>query len=109
MCDEWMPVIRLPITFEQFRALPRNAAYKYEYLDRGALLSPRPKHYHALLDLHPLPIPAEVTLRRLRTEDIPALEKVFAGAFRAIQPFGSLSEEEFDRAAQACLERSRSG
>src|SRR2546423_464085 len=31
MCDDWMPVIRLPLTLDQFHQLPRNPAYKYEY------------------------------------------------------------------------------
>ena len=33
MCDEWMPTIKLALTPEQFRQLPRNPAYHYEYLD----------------------------------------------------------------------------
>ena len=32
MCDEWMPTVVLPLSAEQFRQLPRNAAYKYERL-----------------------------------------------------------------------------
>src|SRR5580693_1815698 len=51
MCDDWMPVLELSLTLTQFRQLPHNPAYKYEYLDGKARLSPRPKHYHAQLDL----------------------------------------------------------
>src|SRR5215831_15840771 len=40
MCDECMPHIQLPLTIEQFRQMPRNAAYKYEYLNEVAHLSP---------------------------------------------------------------------
>ena len=39
MCDEWMPFIQLPLTIEQFRQLPRNSAYKYEYLNKMAYFS----------------------------------------------------------------------
>jgi hypothetical protein len=28
MCDAWMPHIPLPLTIEQFRQLPRNAAVR---------------------------------------------------------------------------------
>src|SRR5207245_1746906 len=51
MCDEWMPVVELPLTLEQFHQLPRNPAYKYELIGGKAYLSPRPKHFHAQLDL----------------------------------------------------------
>ena len=55
MCDEWMPTIKLPLSKEQFQQLPRNPAYKYEYLDGLAYLSPRARHYHAALDLSARP------------------------------------------------------
>jgi GNAT superfamily N-acetyltransferase len=109
MCDTWMPVIRLPISMAQFQQLPRNPAYKYEYLDKQALLSPQPRHYHALRDLRP---PAEVehiNLRRVEETDFGLLEKPFAAAFRGIQPFGSLSEEARIDAARASLKRTRDG
>ena len=68
MCDEWMDGLQLPLTIEQFHRLPRNPAFKYEYLDGTAYLSPRPKYFHAMLDLAPLaeqPLPnaAAVALR----------------------------------------------
>ena len=53
MCDDWFALIKLPLTIEQFHQLPRNAAYKYEYLKGEAWLTPRPKHYHALRELKP--------------------------------------------------------
>ena len=55
MCDEWMPVLEWELTLEQYHQLPRNPAYKYEYIGGRALLSPRPRHYHARLDLSDLP------------------------------------------------------
>ena len=51
MCDDWMPTIRLALPREQLRQLPRNAAYKYEVVNGQVFLTPRPRHYHALLDL----------------------------------------------------------
>ena len=47
MQDEWFRGLELPLTWEQFHELPRNAAYKYEYFEHRAWLSPRPKFYHA--------------------------------------------------------------
>src|SRR5262249_30772905 len=87
MCDEWMPGIRLPLTWEQYQQLPRNADYKYEYLDGVAYLTPRPKHYHAILDLQPLEADPAVSVRRAEVTDFTELIPLFAGTFRRIQPF----------------------
>ncbi len=51
MIHDWFSAIELPLTWRQFWQLPRNPAYKYEYFDGRAWLSPRPKTYHAVLDL----------------------------------------------------------
>src|SRR5438067_9060659 len=115
MCDDWFALIKLPLTIEQFHQLPRNAAYKYEYLKGEAWLTPRPKHYHALRELKPLPECTEVdaqekiTLRRLESRDWDHLPSVFAGAFHRVQPFGSLDEDTCGEAARKCLEHTRTG
>ena len=80
MCDQWMPTIKLPLTRDQFRQLPRNPAYKYEYLSEQTYLSPRPRHYHALLDLRPMPAPVDPPVRPLRAQDWDDLLPIFAGA-----------------------------
>ena len=51
MIHDWFSAIELPLTKRQFRQLPQNPAYKYEYFDGRAWLSPRPKNYHAVLNL----------------------------------------------------------
>jgi GNAT superfamily N-acetyltransferase len=117
MCDEWMPLIRLPLTKEQFRQLPRNGAYKYELIRGEVYLTPHPKHYHALLDLEEAAGRAEerpadpesVALREVRPSDWTELAPVFAAAFRETQPFGSLDEATRRQAATASLERTRVG
>jgi hypothetical protein len=115
MCDEWMPALQLPLSWEQFLQLPRNAAYKYEYLEGKAFLRPRPKHYHALLDLQSYAAPSDagdldgITLCPMTVEDLPHLEPLFAAAFHRIQPFGSLDDGTQREAAQQCLLRTRSG
>jgi len=88
MCDEWMPRLELPITFEQFQQLPRNAAYKYEYFEKRAWLNPRPRYYHALLDLQPFAdrplegVSRKTALRPLRPADWEELAPLFAAAPR---------------------------
>ena len=109
MCDQWMPLIQLPLSREQFHQLPRNPAYKYEYLSGQTYLSPRPRHYHALLDLRPMPPDADTPTRRVEAGDWERLASLFAGAFRTIQPFGSLDDTTRREAARQALERTRTG
>jgi GNAT superfamily N-acetyltransferase len=112
MCDEWMPVVRLPIAFEQFAQLPHNAAYRYEYLDGAALLSPRPRFYHAVLDLETytaLESSQDTATRCYGADDWPALEALFVRAFARWQPFAGLDEVTLQRAAAQSLKKTRSG
>ncbi len=109
MCDEWMPRLELPITFEQFHRLPRNAAYKYEYFQDTAWLNPRPRYYHALLDLEaragqPVEgVSRTATLRPLRAADWEELAPLFAAAFDRQQPFCGLDDERSVAAARKSL------
>ena len=109
MCDQWMPTIELPLTIEQFYQLPRNPAYKYEYLSGKAFLSPRAKHYHALLDLERRPVSEEVAIRPIKPEELAELIPLFCDAFRSIQPYGSLDDATREQAARSSLERTRTG
>ncbi len=110
-----MTGLKLPLSLEQFHQLPRNAAYKYEYHRDGAFLSPRPKYYHALLDLAPLAeAPLEgacpnVVLRPLCDADWEPLVHLFAAAFRGVQPFGCLDDDRLREAARNSLEFTRNG
>jgi GNAT superfamily N-acetyltransferase len=117
MCDEWMPQIQLTLTPQQFRQLPRNPAFKYELLGGQVFLTPRPKHFHALLDLRSPEAdvlaaggtPEGVTLRAVATSDWASLAAVFSGAFRTTQPFGSLDDETRLQAAKQSLKRTATG
>src|SRR5262245_27976073 len=102
MCDDWMPFLKLPLTIEQFDQLPRNGAYKYEYIDGEAWLTPRPKHFHAMMELRPIDDAGATPVRRLRDDDWDALVSVFGGAFHNIQPFGSLEGNALEIAAKTC-------
>jgi GNAT superfamily N-acetyltransferase len=109
MCDEWMPLITLPLTVDQFRQVPRNSAYKYEYLEHQALLTPRPRHYHALLDLRPLETTGEVAVSHLQADELMGLDGLFAAAFRDIQPYGCLDDATLVEAARRALRRTQTG
>jgi GNAT superfamily N-acetyltransferase len=113
MCTDWMPALDLALSWDEFHRLPRNAAYKYEYLDGRAYLSPRPKTYHALLDLRTAEVAAEpvagVAVRPVRESDWTELVPRFAATFGRIQPFGSLAEETRLEASARALERVRTG
>ena len=113
MSAEFFRSIKLPLSVEQYRQLPRNAAFKYELIDGETWLTPRPRWYHAVLDLKTFDVAADAgqnfLLRPLETADWDDLPRLFAAAFRTVQPFGSLDEDDRLGAARHCLERTRSG
>jgi GNAT superfamily N-acetyltransferase len=109
MCDHWMPTIKLPLTVEQFEKLPRNSAYRYEYTDGCGHVIPRARHYHALLDLQPMPVTGSVSIERLPAANVLGLVPLFAEAFQSIQPYGSLDEATRLKAAREALERTLTG
>ena len=88
MLDDWFTSIKLPLSWRQFHQLPQNPAYKYEYLNKTAWLSPRPKFYNVRLPLrqrgeeHAQEVDAQepIGFRRLAKRDWPRLSRLFAGA-----------------------------
>nr|AEH26476.1 acetyltransferase [uncultured Acidobacteria bacterium A2] len=109
-----MPGLELALTWEQFARLPRNAAYRYEFLEGQAYLTPRPKHYHARLELAARKVEApagcaDVVVRPVGAGEPAALVPLFAAAFSTMQPFGSLDESTRRDAARTVLERTRLG
>jgi GNAT superfamily N-acetyltransferase len=115
MSSEFFRTIRLTLPREEFHRLPRNAAYKYELLSGEVWLSPRPRWYHALLDLDTFCPPPDldaqenITLRSLNPDEWARLPRLFAAAFRLVQPFGSLDDDERLQAARKCVEQTRTG
>jgi GNAT superfamily N-acetyltransferase len=113
MCDEWMSTIELPLTVEDFRKLPRHPAYKYEYLSRRVFLVPRPKFYHAMLDLTDKHAddsqPSNIKMRLIADSDTTDLELVFAAAFAAYLPFAALEPSRRAHAARDALLKVRDG
>jgi len=117
MLDDWFTSIKLPLSWRQFHQLPQNSAYKYEYVNKTAWLSPRPKVYNMRLPLRrraedaPQEVDAQepIGFRRLAKRDWPRLSRLFAGAFQRVQPFASLSDRRRLEAARACLRFTRDG
>jgi GNAT superfamily N-acetyltransferase len=109
MGESWMPTIDLSMSVEEFHRLPRNPAYRYEYVGGTAYLSPRPRHYHALLALKRLPVDKEVEVRPLGSEEVMELVPLFAQVFQHVQPYGSLDEATRMEAARQALTRTRTG
>lgn len=116
MIDRWFTRIKLPLTLDQFRKLPRNASYKYEYIGGESWITPRPKQYHAMLDLQSMEASTRLELddgpARLRTlveSDWEQLPSLFASAFGRVQPFASLDEATALKAAAHCLDQTRDG
>ena len=114
MIDDWFSTIELPLTWQQFWQLPQNPAYKYEYFDGRAWLSPRPKTYHAVLDLRTFARPIagmatddKLVIRPLQDADWQRLPELFAAAFHRVQPFASLTDDDRLEAAEDCLGHTR--
>jgi GNAT superfamily N-acetyltransferase len=106
-----MPWLELRLSPLEFIQLPRNAAYKYEYQAGSAWLNPRPRYYHAMLDLRELDLEstAAVVVRPMQADDQTHLLEVFADAFRLQQPFAGLSESARLVAAERSLDQAMTG
>ena len=117
MFDRLFTTIKLPLTLKQFHQIPQNPAFKYEYINGVAWLSPRPKFYSARLDLRaPLrsvpemvDVHGEVGFRKFDSADWRGLAPLFEGAFRRVQPFAGLGDRRRKAAARDCLKYTREG
>jgi GNAT superfamily N-acetyltransferase len=111
MNEKWFRGLRLPMTEAQFTALPRNAAFRYEWVEGEARITPRPRYYHALLSLEtwPPPDPADAAVRPLGPDDWDKLAPLFVAAFASVPPFRGLVALELAEAARSCLEQTRTG
>jgi GNAT superfamily N-acetyltransferase len=102
----------LNITIDEFHRLPRNAAYKYEYFDGRAVLTPRPKTFTCILDLSGAPLPDPpypVNVRHLPKPEWPELSDLFSAAVHSTQPFYSLDKNAAKAAAADCYAKATTG
>jgi GNAT superfamily N-acetyltransferase len=107
-----MHPVKICMTMQEFHQLPRHPAYKYEYIDGQTWLTPRPRTYHALLDLRPSEANTEggdITTRPITETDWVDLTRLFSAAFRDRPPFLGLSDRKRRAAARAILNHARAG
>ena len=109
MIEKYFRLMRHRMAIEDFERLPRNPAYKYEYLDGEGWLTPRPHFFHAILDLVPPGHGEPFGLRPLPPGEILDLVPLFRAAFRRVQPFASLSDQEAEQAGRESLENTLRG
>ena len=112
MWSKCMRLVKIRMSIQEFHQLPRHPAYKYEYIDGETWLTPRPRTYHALLDLRteePPPAADNVTTRPLADSDWRALPNLFSAAFRDRPPFLGLDDRKRRTAARDILEYCRAG
>jgi ribosomal protein S18 acetylase RimI-like enzyme len=114
MIERFFETIELPISIEQFHKLPYNPAYKYEYFGERAVLTPRPKFSHVILQLRDRlavrdEIDAQVTVRvrPLRDDDWDLLADPFSNAFFRVFPFSALDDDQRRDAGDQCLRHTR--
>jgi GNAT superfamily N-acetyltransferase len=116
MLDRWYRRWRLPMPPEHFHQLPQNPAFRYEYIDGEAWLTPRPTTYNAVLDLRPreaahhLHLPGcTIHFRPLAEADWQQLPALFAQSFQRVLPFAALTDDDRLTASRECLEQTRTG
>ena len=94
--DEHFRRIEFPLSIDEFHQLPRNAAYKYEYFDDKAVLTPRPKYFLCTLDLATANVEADSDCEVVPVSlaEAATLESLFVMGLRNTQPFASLTPEQ---------------
>lgn len=116
MLGDWFRTMELPIAFSDFERLPRHPAYKYEFFDGRAVLTPRPRYQRAVLEL-PASLtptsassqPSGVTIRALAPGDWTSLPELLSAAFHGVPPLVTLGADRRLDVARECLERTRMG
>jgi hypothetical protein len=116
MLEQWFRPLHVAMTPEQFHLLPRHSAYKYEYHQGQAWITPGPRMFNGLLELASRP-PREpshvrnsqLEFRLAEPDDWQRFPKLFASAFENVPPFSSLSEKDRLQAATQCLHQASSG
>ncbi|MHB2020842.1 MAG: GNAT family N-acetyltransferase [Candidatus Xenobia bacterium] len=106
------PDLRLALPFEEWHRLPRNPAFKYEYIEGQARMTPRPATATVVLPLHawqPIKLRRPPRVRQLQERDWKTLHQVFYAAFFHEMPFHCLSERKAKALARSCMQHTREG
>ena len=109
MGEDWMPLLTLAMSERQFLELPRHPAYRYEYRDHHARLTPQPRYFHAILDLDSITALPGLPARSILASDVQELTRMFTQSFAHTQPYAGLDQGSLRAAARLALERTLHG
>ena len=114
MLEDWFQTLEFPMSLAKWRCLPRNAAYKYEYIEGQAQITPEPPGVDVVLELKSFaPTPPDDgekwTVRPLTAGDWELLPDVMAAAFARVAPFATFSDHELGPVAADCIAATRAG
>jgi GNAT superfamily N-acetyltransferase len=114
MGDNWMTPRRIHLGASELEQLPRHPNWRYESLPGGemALLVPKPRFGHALLDLEkwrPSGGLKDVGFRTWEVQDPEDLAGLFSLSFEAFEPLAGLSRKDRGLAAREALSEAFSG
>ena len=112
--------MRFRMGLHRWHYLPRHPAYKYEYLNGKAWITPRPRSVDSLLDfanwrgVRPLSEDDRLSretirIRPMTDDDWEPLREIFYLAFQNEEPFKSLSRRRAKLMVDACLDFTRRG
>ena len=116
MLGDWFCTTELPIAFADFKRLPRNPAYKYEYFGGRAVLTPRPRYQRAVLELSASRAPTStasrlsgLSIRPLAPGHWTSLPDLLSAAFEGVPPLVTLDTDRRLDVARECVEYTRMG
>ena len=114
MLEKHFRLFKVPMPIETWHRLPRNGAYKYEYINGQAVIEPRPHCQDVVLDLEAFRAPEtdgweKWEVRPLLEQDWAGLPRLMASAFYGVAPFSTFNEEEMAAAVADCVKTTRGG
>lgn len=110
MCEQATKLNGKTMSLDDFRRLPRQLGWRYEYIEGQVRISPGYQSVVALRPPGPLPrITAPCTLRAVEPGDAPALESAYCEAFAHSVDFFEAPPEEICRSAGTDIRQSLHG
>lgn len=113
MLEEWFPQLELSLSWEEFLALPRHPASRYEYRGGLARITSHPRYLHCwkliATDNTPPQDLQDWSVRRLQDSDWSSLVHLFERSFAGTVPFVNCPRDVRLAAAETLLDRTRRG
>lgn len=95
---------RIPMTWDEFEALPRRPGWKHEYVDGTAYITPGHTIVTVSLPLAPREVAAPCALRPVEETDAPALIALFEEAFTETVEYCDWRPAQIRDSARECIE-----